>query len=389
MKRRLLMLLALSMVVNIFSGCANQTKPQEKDMEQWLQNANLSAHETKEELYQKALQEHGLVIYTNTSRISDVKRSFEKEYPGLVVELSDMRSNTIPPAVLHNYDNREYAIDLVVCPDTDGVISNELLDKGILYTYVPYDIRKHLRADHCQDDLMFLGEAVMLFYNTRSNSSSPVRNWWQLTEAAFHGRVFLPNPLSSTSTYSFFELIVKNADQMASSYQEYYGQKLVLPEDTNAGEYFLERLIQNAALLNSSDEVLEAVSSSGGENDAVGIMISSKIRKTAIGYDVGIAYNLSPFDGVYTPSSIFIAGGSPNVNTAKLFIRWLLGEEDGTGEGAAPYLTDGTWSPRTDIQSAAEYGLDQLNLWQTDKDYCYTHLETFRQYWLELLERYK
>ncbi len=389
MKRKLLIFLVLSIPATFFAGCADQKKPQEKEMEEWLENASLSAYETKEELYQKALQEDSLVIYTNTSRISDVKQSFEKEYPGLVVEISDMRSNTIPPAVQSNYDNREYAIDLVVCPDTDGVLSNELLDKGILYTYVPYDIREHLRTDHSQDQLIFLGEAMMLFYNTRNNSSSPVWNWWQLTEDAFHGRVLLTNPLSSTSTYALLELIVKNADQMASAYQEYYGEELVLPEGKNAGEYFLEQLVQNANILNSGDEVLEAVSDSDTENDVVGVIISSKVRKSDIGYNVGIAYGLSPFDGVYTPSSIFLAGGSPNVNTAKLFIRWLLGEADGTGEGALPYLTDGTWSPRTDIKSAAEYDLDQLNLWQVDKAYCFTHLDSFREYWLDLLERYQ
>ncbi|MFA5658931.1 MAG: extracellular solute-binding protein [Oscillospiraceae bacterium] len=389
MNRKLLLFLVGAIFFTMSTGCQNKELPQTQDMKEWLEASGLYSEATKEELYEKALLENGLMIYTNTSRLSDVKGSFEKEYPGLVVEMVDIRSNTIPDAVQKNYDNRDYALDLVICTDLNGVISNDFVDNGILYTYVPYDIKEHIKADHCDDGLMFLGEAVMLFYNTRNNEASPIENWWQLTEDSFEGRVYMANPLSSNSNYALFNMIIKNADIMAKAYEEFYGEKLILSDGKNAGELFLEKLVKNAVIVNSSDEALEAIAGCDGENDSVGIMISSKIRYKSIGYDVAISYGVMPFDGLYAPNGIYIAGGSPNVNTAKLFIRWLLGETDGTGQGALPYLTDGTWSPRTDIKSDAEYELEELNMWRLDKDYSYEHIEEFNEFWVNLLEEYQ
>lgn len=49
--------------------------------------------ETPEELYEAALKEDTLVVYSTTTRIYKVKESFEAAYPGLTVEVYDTRAH--------------------------------------------------------------------------------------------------------------------------------------------------------------------------------------------------------------------------------------------------------------------------------------------------------
>ena len=48
-------------------------------MEAWMKTADLSAEETAKKLYEKALDEDVLHVYTVSGRIYDVAESFQKE----------------------------------------------------------------------------------------------------------------------------------------------------------------------------------------------------------------------------------------------------------------------------------------------------------------------
>jgi iron(III) transport system substrate-binding protein len=154
---------------------------------------------------------------------------------------------------------------------------------------------------------------------------------------------------------------------LAQAYQDYAGTPLEVPDGKNAAEVFMQRLVQNVQFSNSSDEVVEAIGSASGTGH-FGFMISSKQRLQAVGYHVEPIYKLNPFSGSYASTSVMIAGGAKNVNSAKLFIRWLLGETDGTGEGYKPYQTAGTWSPRTDIPDGNDVPQSEIDLLWLDKD---------------------
>ena len=124
-------------------------------------------------------------------------------------------------------------------------------------------------------------------------------------------------------------------------------------------------------LVNSSDEVVEMVGAPGQSDPPIGIMISSKIRMRDLGYEIKPINNMDNFSGVYTASGIMIAGGCKNINSAKLFIRWILGESDGQGEGYKPYLQNGAWSVRSDVSSQSEKKLDEIQYLDLDIKYMY------------------
>lgn len=373
----------------LMASCKAPTKEadQEKFMAEWQENAALQRQETREELYRLALSENTLMVCSNSSRAFDAKQSFEAQYPGLTVEIADMRSNDIVSMLQDNHESRSYLCDVVINSDNDATMTYDLLHKGIIYQYVPWDMKDRIRQDHQKDHLMFMGEAQVLFYNTEVYEQCPVSNWWELTEERYRNKVCTPNPLRSFATFGLFMMIVRESDAMAQAYFDLYGRELDVPEGSSAGEVFLERLVQNAIFTNTSDEVTELVGSPGQSAPPLGIMISSKVRMRQVGYQVSPSYDMKPFAGIYGPNCIMIAGGAQNIHSAKLFIRWILGETDGTGEGAAPFRTDGTWSARTDVESGTQRPLTDIYFLQLDKEYIANHRESFKAFWLSLLER--
>jgi len=377
----------LGLFILLTASCAPQVDKKTKAMYTWLQTANLSAQETPQELYQKALEEDTLVVYTITSRITEVKKSFEAQYPGLYVEVQDVKSGEILGMVQENYASGRFACDIVICNDNNAEPSAALVDTRIIYPYIPFDIAPKLKEGHGEDQLYFLDEAQMIYYNSAIYNKVPIQNIWELCEEQYKNKVYMPTPLRSSSTYGFCAMILSRPEEMAQAYRDYAGKTLEVPEGKNAAEVFLERLVQNVLFTNSSDEVVEAIGSVAGTGP-FGIMISSKHRLKEVGYHVEPIYRLNPFCGSYAYTSVMIAGGARNINSAKLFVRWLLGETDGTGEGYKPYQTSGTWSARMDVPDGNDVAQSEIDLLWLDKEYMKKNREYITAFYESLLKAY-
>ncbi len=384
MKTILDMIIIFGLIIGL-SACSASKSEQEAYLDNWQQAAELDDQQTSEQLYQAALNEDTLIVYSITTRIYDVKDSFEAAYPGLTVEVYDMRVYDMIDVLLDSYQNQDYACDIVIASNDDGRLSSELLPPKIINTYIPWDIEPSLINSAKQDLLYFIIEAEQLFYNSEVYEQCPIQNWWQLTEPQWHGKVYMNSPLRSHPAYALLYAIINNSEAMEQAYLDLYGEPLSIPEGLSAGHVFWQKLIANGLIFTtSSNEIVEAIGAPGQSDPPLGFMISSKIRRVDIGLNVATDYGLSPVDGVYSANSISIAGGAKNINTAKLFIRWLLGETDGQGEGLKPYLQEGVWSTRTDIESAAIKQLDEVNFWQNDFSQMQIEREQINSFWAEL-----
>jgi iron(III) transport system substrate-binding protein len=379
MKRLIAILLLCIFAV---TGCTPKNTESDNPLAEWLINARFDAEETAEQLYAAALGEDMLVIYCPTNRMLDVARSFEAQYPGLLVEVRHIREGELYEKLRENYEARNFECDLIIGADGLGVMTNEFLSKGIAVKYVPYDIADKILPGNNEDFLMFVGEAMMLQYNDEHYDRPPVRNWWELTEEKWRGMVYIANPVRSISTLAFLCKTIEESDIMARAYEDLYGRPLEIPPGENAGLVFVRRLFENGlVIVNSSDEVAEAVGFPGSDSPALGIAISSKTRLRELGYEFINHYEMEPFAGVYTSASVSIAGGAKNVNAAKLFIRWLLGETDGQGEGYKPYLQSGAWSVRSDVRDESGVRIEDLNLLYKNRDFMYANHESILAFW--------
>jgi iron(III) transport system substrate-binding protein len=376
----------LMITVLTLSGCTPGTQEPADPLAGWLASANLEAEETPEELYAAALEENMLVVYSTSTRMMDVAAAFEKHYPGLLVKVEHIREEELYNKLLENYESGDFTCDLIISADGRGIMTNEFLLNNIAVKYVPYDIKDKILPGNNGDFLMLAGEASVLSYNGEYYSEPPVNNWWELTEETWRGMVYLPSPTRSMTTLAFFCTVIQHSDEMAKAYEGLYGKPLELTEGENAGREFIRRFMMNSAnIVNSSDETAEEIGMPGSLSPSVGIIVSSKTRLRDIGYEMVNHYEMEPFCGVYTPINVMMAGGAKNVNAAKLFVRWLLGETDGQGEGYKPYLQSGAWTVRNDVRDDTGVRIEDLNLWRLDRDYLYENQKNFLEFWEELI----
>lgn len=342
-------------------------------------------YESVDELYEKALTEDVLIVYTVSTRITKVKEAFEKEYPGLFVEVRDLRSPDLIRAVKEDYEEQKNECDVVLCNDNSGDFKQALVDTQIVIGYIPEDIAVNMKDGFVSNTVTFVDEAELLFYSNQVFSDCPIENLWELTEEQYKGKIYIPNPLRSFSTYAFCSSFFAKEDQLKRAYEAYAGEPLSIPAKESAASIFWKKLCDNVVFTNSSDEVCDALSTGVAY---FGVMVSSKLRLNDIGYDFSPIYHLNPFCGSRSSFSVMLAKNSSNVNTAKLFIRFLLGEADGTGEGYEPFHTVGTWSCRKDITDGTDISLEEIDIITPDQDDLIKNRETYNAFWEDLLIQY-
>jgi iron(III) transport system substrate-binding protein len=389
MKLRFSKLLFVLLAVCLFTGLAacSASNAANGASERWEAQAGLDEKETPEELYSAALEGGTLVIYSNTTRIYDTQEAFEKEYPGLHTDVQFVRATDLINLLEEKSTVTKPLCDIVVCTDSNAVLSGRFVPEGLLYKYTPWDIADKIKPENNGTVLDFMVEAAMLFYNDDVYDSPPLTNWWELTEPRFRGRFYMVDPLRSHTTNALMFTMIEHSDEMAQAYYDLYGKELLIPEGSSAGQEFWRMLLENdVQFTSSSDEALEQVGMPGREDPPVAILVSSKERKTDLGYSIAPIYDIHPAVGVLVPCSVMLHGGSENVAAAKLFVHFLLGGIDGTGEGFAPYMHEGSWSVRTDVKTPSSVQPEDVQLWNLNRVFFAEYQEKYTAYWMGLRE---
>jgi len=379
MNKKLAISICVALFLALLAGCGKNTK---NEMTAWEKAAKLQAEQSADELYEAAKDEGVLNIYTVSSRLFDVAESFQKQYPGLLVEVNYLRAEEMVEKVKQNKENGTYDCDLLFITNGDGSITEDLIPNKLAYKYVPYDIKEKLRLGGSDEYLSILLEVPLLTYNEDYYTNTPISNWWELTEEKWRGKLYITNPTKSMISYTLFSMFMENTEKMEASYEAYFGRKYVAHGNESAGEAFVRMLIENDInVVNDSDDVANAVATPGSKSEAVGILNASKLRLRDQGYSLQVCYDLTPFAGVINPANILIAGGAKNINSAKLFVRWILGEADGKGEGYKPFLQEGAWPSRVDVEGGASQKLEDMNVIYTDETYSSKNREDFLYFW--------
>ncbi|MBR3307073.1 MAG: extracellular solute-binding protein [Lachnospiraceae bacterium] len=338
--------------------------------------------ETAEELYEKALDEDVLIVCTVSTRATEVKESFEKEYPGLSVEIRDLRSPNLIEAVEDAHEKGSGGCDVVLCNDNSGEFKTRLVDTGLVVPYLPADIAPKMKEGMAGSTVSFLVEAELLFYSAENFDHCPVDNIWGLTEERFKGRIYMPNPLNSFSTYAFCGASMQHDEELAEAYRDYFGEEPVFLYGETASECFWRKASGNIVFTNSSDEVVEAL---GNGNADLGFCVSSKLRYKNLGYGLEPVWKLEPFCGCRASFAVMLTADAENVNAAKLFIRYIMGEAGGDGEGYKPFCTEGTWSARTDVPDGSPVSLEDTDLLIPDENALAADRKMMESFWEEMI----
>ncbi|WP_036635433.1 ABC transporter substrate-binding protein [Paenibacillus massiliensis] len=344
----------------------------------WLEQAGLDLTETTEKLYEKAKLEGKVTVYSQSSRIKDVKASFEAEYPGIEVEAYDMSTNEMIEKLVREQQAGLYNADVVFIKDAGGTVSQELVAEGALHAYMPEDIVSKLAPGfESSPGLPFYFSTRTIFYNTEVYDQAPVNNWWDLTDERWRGKVVVDDPMLSADTMDLLVTMVANSDDMAAAYKEKYGEEIVLDGTENAGYEFIKRLLANdPVFVKSSDDVVTAVGTPGQQDPPLGVSTSSKSRNIVDkGFKMQFIYDTAPKMSVAGTSYLYVADQASHTSAAKLLIRWMAGEADGKAEGFRPYNVLGSWSTRTDINLTEQRPTSELNLWEYDGEFLYQNTQ--------------
>jgi iron(III) transport system substrate-binding protein len=395
MKRFLAVVLCISALVlscgkqNSSGGGGSRAASNTPVVTDWAkQNKIDNGSQTEAELYELAKQEGQVTVYSISSRITAVKTSFEKQYPGITVNAFDISSNELYEKVTREYAAGVYNADLVHIKDEDGAIYQEMVLPGKFNLYYPSDIVSHIAEGSRQYAMPLYVELAQWFYNSELYDAPPVSSWWDLTKPEWKSRLVLQDPLSANTYIINFAAFAQNAKFFEEDYERVFGEKLVLsPGCPTAGHELIKRLVDNDLIFeSSSDAVCEAVGTKGQKGPGLlGWAASSKLRKNESDGWVLAPINITPATSLQNQNNLYIVDKAPNPNAAKLLLRWMIGGTDGAADGFKPFNTLGGWSVRDDVVPApGNPPLAEIRTLDGDPNYLYANVPDMKDFWISL-----
>lgn len=354
--------------------------------EAWLKAAELGKYAPAKQdwaaIEAAARKEGKVVVYANSSRIEDEIKLFEAKYPGIKLEGYD--ADDIVTKVAEEQKAGNVVGDVYFNSDGDQLFGY-LYPKGYVVPFVPDTLLSVIPESARKPFVVARYGVRALGYNTELNPKGcPITNWWQLTESAMKGKVFIEDPLADVSTMGILTVITQHGDELAAAYKELYGKEWntdpAYDKTTpNAGWLWLKKFAQNKPVPQpGGDEVVQAFASPGMKHDAgVGFTSYSKYRDTQKGKLVfDVCKDCKPVMGVQTATYLAITNRAPHPNAAKLFINFVL------NEGREPWNVIGDYSARTDVpEPKGAIPMKELKVWTMDDDYVYKNVSQVRDFW--------
>lgn len=87
--------------------------------------------ETDAELYEKAKQEGKVTVYTASTGVTNqAKATFEKQYPGVQVEVFSLGTQALMDKVVQEQKAGIYNADFILIKENGGAIKHEMVDSG-------------------------------------------------------------------------------------------------------------------------------------------------------------------------------------------------------------------------------------------------------------------
>ena len=380
---------AMLIVVSVLGciSCSKKPAAQNSQTSEWAKKVELYKDETPEELYEKAKKEGNVVVYSISARMKKVKESFEKQYPGVTLEVYNLPTNEVLEKISREYDSGIRAADVSHIKDQDSSLYLDYVQKGKFHNYKPADIIKHIDPKYCERAMPFYMELNEWFYNDEAYPDGPpITSWWDLTKPEWKGRVLVTNPLDNHSHMCIYVGLVLDADALADDYKRVFGEEITLHGTENAGYEFLKRFMENdPVFISSSSEMVEAVGTRGQERPPLAYASSSKMReRKEKGYALQVVSQITPHTGLSGLNTLYVVNEAPHPAGAKLLIRWLMGEADGKGEGFKPFNTIGGWPLRDDVKAVDPIPLSDINIQDIDKTEIYYKLRDVSDFWLSI-----
>jgi iron(III) transport system substrate-binding protein len=338
--------------------------------EQWAKDNGLGPYQPATldwaAIEASANKEGSVCVYANSSKISKLLAPWAALYPNIKLDCGD--TDDISTKMAGEQQGGNVVGD--VWFNSDGhILYGEFVPNEWIWSFVP-DGYADPEVTAEQPIAIARHSVDVLGYNSEINPNGcPLTNWWQITEPALSGKIYMEDPIADVSTMAKMATFVQDADIMATAYKDLYGvdwttdpaaqvdQYGTKPE--NAGYLFLKKLAQNKpGIMPGGDEVDAAYATLGMDptvEPGYGITGWDSVNTTADGeIAMGACLTLDPSIGLVKTNYLAIANNAPHPNAAKLFIKFVLT----TTDGFKPWFVIGTYPGNTNV--AAPEGMPPL-----------------------------
>lgn len=314
-------------------------------------------------LLEAARAEAPLLVIDSTGKIRKQAKAFGEKY-GLDINGTKSKAPATIRMIVGEAQAGNVKADVITVSDTPAATA-QLLKPGYAVSYLPSDMVDFI-PEGSRDPLVVSNSPVVWSYNTALNDSCPVSNIWDLTEAAWTGRIAMPDPLAKPAYTDWFnQMAMHHEDKISAAYEAKFGKAF---EGNSATEAWVTALAANQPLLTSSDsDVAAAVGSPDATENFVGIMSTAKYRSNEDGMKLGICAGMEPMVGLLTPKFMMITAGNDSPNAAKLFVHYMLTEEGWSFQAIDGKMATNTSHgvPEGEPSGVMNY-IDQLWVYNTD-----------------------
>ncbi|PKO13530.1 MAG: hypothetical protein CVU39_18580 [Chloroflexi bacterium HGW-Chloroflexi-10] len=351
--------------------------------EQWAKDNGIGTYQPETEdwaaIEAAAKKEGSVIVYANSSRIQDAAAAWALLYPEITIEANDMGGADVITKVREEQKAGAFTGDVWFSaggPDIEG----EFVPNQYIWKYIPPELLSVIPAENQEPVVTSSTELFGWVYNSELNETCPISNWWELTDPAWKGKIFIKDPINSAEDLGMLMSVTTHADELAAAYKDLYGTDVVLDEDTpDAGWLWLKKFAQNQPIgVGGSDDVWGAMAIPGLQDNMLGWLPLSKYRNVISGKAVfEPCVELSPVVGVQKHNYLAIINQAPHPNAAKLFLRFALSEE-----GFAPWNQVGQYSGRTDIiPGEAALPFKSLTVYNFDNLFVYKNITAYHDFY--------
>lgn len=381
---------ALAAIALVTAACSPASLPAagvpDPAVDAWLRSAELGPYRAKADdwaaIEAAAKREGSVVVYSLSSRINDVAKTFTERY-GIQVQAFDIGQAELVEKLTREQEAGVFNADVVFVGDAP-IVLNEVVPRGLVVNYVPSDLTELVPPAAREPLLTHHFGAKVLMYNADAYPNGPgIDTVWDLTRPEWKGRLTMKDPLKAPESLAFLATIASRATELEALYEREFGEKLVTKEKS-AGYEWLKRLLANdPALTSGDDETAKAVGERGRPNPPIGFLGQSKMRLNRDqGLALAIAKGVAPASGSMYPVFVCVASRAPHPNAAKLMVRWMMGDEKG-GQGFRPYYLEGDYPARTDVPLPDGVSpAKDLGIVAIDPAWVYEHGLEIRDFWI-------
>ena len=373
-------------------------------------------HMSMDELYEMAKAEGGTItIYATTADADTARKYIRDAYPDLKFEYISCDTNTVKDKIEMEAESGKPMADVLMVKDAAGEVYNELVLWDIVKVYYPADVCAQIDPNLLKYGLPLYSTFNPWFYNTRMYSEVPIESWWDIVEGynedtmSYRGAdgkstqkwTIYSKDITSPSYAALWAQLIIDSDALAEQYKAQYGKDLQitytsklqntpglmeLPENNAGVELFWRFSQMTITPLADGDAVVEAVHDSVN-GLTLGLCSASKLDNSKQsmgenGYDIAWVTGLKPYTAQNAASFSYVVGGCDNPAGARLFIKYMMGGDDGKSGCYDVFDKLGHWSVRSDVTyTKSGVNFEEVGLTAPNYEQVYANYPNVKAYW--------